>query len=132
MCWIAVIIREGRGGEKEDTLHFSQPKGQVTTTSSKSVGSFEVVVMAIEGRRPLSESDLMKVTFVEVLSSALASAPLAMRLRIDLYVLAKKRFSEKRESHYVQQHFFGNVTRGPTNRLRCTLQARKISSSASQ
>ena len=96
MCSIAVVIREGRGGEKEDLLHFSQPRGQVTTTSSKPVRSFEAAVMVTEGRRPLSASDLMKVTFVEVLSSALASAPLAMRLRIDLYVLAKKRFSEKK------------------------------------
>ena len=88
--------------------------------------------MATEGRRPLSESDLMKVTFVEVLSSALASAPFAMRLRIDLYVLAKKRFSEKRESSHMWQHFFENVIRVPTNRLRYTLQARKISSSVSQ
>ena len=67
---MAVVIREGRIGEKEDMLRFSQPKGQVTTTSSKSVLSSEAVVTVIKGDRPLSTFDFKKVTFVEVLSSA--------------------------------------------------------------
>ena len=107
---MAVVIREGRGGEKEDMLRFNQPKGQVTTTSSKFVGSFEAVVMTTEGRRPLSVTDLMKVTFVDFLSSALASAPLATRLRIDLYVLAKKRFSGNRESRYLAAFLWSRNT----------------------
>ncbi len=40
--------------------------------------------MVTEGGCPLWRFDLKKVTFVEVLSSALANAPLAMRSRIDL------------------------------------------------
>lgn len=81
---MAVVIREGRAGEKEDILRFSQPRGQVTITSSKLIVSFEAVVMATERGCPLRMFDLTDVTFVEVLSSALANAFLAMRSRIDL------------------------------------------------
>lgn len=81
---MAVMIREGRAGEKEAMLRFSQPKGQVTITSSNSTVSLEAVVMVTEGGCPLSMFDLKAVTFVEILRSALANAPLAMRSRIDL------------------------------------------------
>ena len=81
---MAVVIREGSVGEKEVTLRFSQPKGQVTITSSKSIVSLEAVVMVTEGGCPLWMFDLKEVTFVEIRRSALANAPLAMRSRIDL------------------------------------------------
>ena len=84
MCSMAVVIREGRLGEKEDMLRFSQPKGQVTTTSSKLIASLDAVVMATEGDCPLWMFDFKNVAFVEVLSLALANAPLATRSRIDL------------------------------------------------
>ena len=67
---MAVVIRAGRAGEKEDMLRFSHPKGQVTITSSKSVVSSEAVVLVTEGGCPLWVFDLKEVTFVEVLSSA--------------------------------------------------------------
>ena len=81
---MAVVIREGRVGEKEEMLRFSQPKGQVTITSSNFTMSLDAVVMATEGGCPLWMLDLKEVTLVEVWSSALANAPLAMRSRIDL------------------------------------------------
>ena len=81
---MAVVIRAGRAGKKEDVLRFSQPKGHVTITSSKFVVSLEAVVMVTEVGCPLCRFDSKNVTFVEVSSSALASAPLAMRSRIDL------------------------------------------------
>ncbi len=80
---MAVVIREGRVGEKEEMLRFSQPKGQVTITSSKSMVSLEAVVIVTEGVSPLWRVDLKEVTFVENLSSALANAPLAIKSRID-------------------------------------------------
>lgn len=81
---MAVVTRAGRAGEKEDMLRFSHPKGQVTITSSKTVVSFEAVVMVTNGGCPLWVLDLKQVTFVEVLSSTLANARLAMRSKIDL------------------------------------------------
>lgn len=81
---MAVMIREGRAGEKEETLRFSQPRGQVTITSSKLMVSFEAVVMVTEGGCPLWMFNLNEETFVESLSSALANAFTAMRPRIDL------------------------------------------------
>ena len=81
---MAVAIREGRAGEKEEMLRFSQPRGQVMMTSSKLIVSFEAVVTVTEGRCPLWMFDLKEETFVESLSSALANAFLAMRSRIDL------------------------------------------------
>ena len=81
---MAVVIRTGRAGEKEDVLRFSQPKGQVTITSSKSMLWLAAVVMVTEVCCPLWIFDLKDVTFVEVLSSALANAPLAMRFKTDL------------------------------------------------
>lgn len=84
MCSMAVVIREGRAGENEGMLRFSQPKGQVTITSSNFMVSPEAVVMVTEGACPLGMFDLMDVTFAETLNSALANAPLAIRSRIDL------------------------------------------------
>ena len=81
---MAVVMREGRAGEKEEMLRFSQPRGQVTITSSKLIVSFEAVVMVTEGRCPLRMFDLNEETIVESLSSALANAFLAMKSRIDL------------------------------------------------
>lgn len=81
---MAVLIRAGRAGEKEDRLRFSQPKGQVTITSSKCEVSFEAVVMVTNGGCPVWVSEFKPVTFVEVLSSTLASARLAMRSKINL------------------------------------------------
>ena len=81
---MALVIPGGRAGEKEEMLRFSQPRGQVTITSSKVILSFEAVVMETECRCPLWMFDLTDETFVEVLSSALANAFLAMRSRIDL------------------------------------------------
>ena len=84
MCSMAVVMREGRIGEKEDVLRFSQPKGQVTITSSNFVVSPEAVAMVTDGGCPLWMFDLKEVTFAVNLSSALANAPLAMRSRMDL------------------------------------------------
>ena len=81
---MAVVIREGRLGEKEDMFRFSQPKGQVTTTSSKLMVSLDAVVMATEGDCPLWTLDFKNVTFVDVFNLALANAPLATWSRIDL------------------------------------------------
>ena len=81
---MALVIPGGRAGEKEDMLRFSQPRGQVTITSSKFIVSFEAVVMVTECRCPPCMFDLTEETFVESLTSALANAFLAMRLRIDL------------------------------------------------
>ena len=50
---MAVVIRAGRAGEKEDVLRFSQPKGQVTITSSKSMLWLAAVVMVTEVGCPL-------------------------------------------------------------------------------
>ena len=83
MCSMAAVIREGRVGEKEEMLRFSQPKGQVTITSSNSMVSLEAVVIVTEGGCPLWRFDLKEVTFVESLSLALANAPLAIKSRID-------------------------------------------------
>ena len=46
----------------------------------------------------LSEFDVIEVTFVDRWRSALASASFAIRSRMALYVLAKKRFSKQRQS----------------------------------
>ena len=81
---MAVVIRDGRLGEKEDMFRFNQPKGQVTTTSSKFMVSLDAVVMATEGDCPLWVFNFKNVTFVDVLSLALANAPWATWSRIDL------------------------------------------------
>ena len=46
-------------------LRFSQPKGQVTITSSKLELSLEAVVMVTESGCPLWMFDLKEVTLVE-------------------------------------------------------------------
>ena len=81
---MAVVIRAGRGGEKEGMLRFSQPRGQVTITSSKVMVSSKAVVMVTEGGCMPWAFDLKEMTFVDSLSSASANAALAMRSRIDL------------------------------------------------
>ena len=84
MCLMAVMIRAGRGGEKEGMLRFSQPKGQVTIASSNVMVSSKAVVMVTESGCMPWAFDAKEVTLVDNLSSASANAPLAMRSRIDL------------------------------------------------
>ena len=74
MCWIAWTIREGNFGTNEEVLRFNQPRGQVTTTSSKERMSPEAVVMDTEGALLFSTDVSILTTFVESLTSAVARA----------------------------------------------------------
>ena len=92
MFSMARVRRGGSGGVKEGTLRLRQPRGTVTTTSSKMRESVSVLTrsLALE-----SEGELFVIerTLVDRRILALARAALATRSRIALYVLATNRFS---------------------------------------
>ena len=58
----------------EEVLRFNQPRGQVTTTSSKERTSPDAVVMETDGAWAFSLDVLILTTFVESLTSAAVRA----------------------------------------------------------
>lgn len=95
MAW---EIRAGSGGVKAGLLRLSQPSGAVRTTSSNVRVEPELVcsIVLVFVSFVSDARDSIEVTVLERWMSAWARAVSATRSRIALYVLATKRFSERR------------------------------------
>ena len=74
----------GRVGLNERVFRLSQPRGQVTITSSKLSISFDAVVTVTEGSWSCVALEVIDVTLVDSLSWDLANPTLAISPRTDL------------------------------------------------
>lgn len=89
----AFSSRGVRPGLNADLFRLSQPRGAVTTTSSKDlVAPSDVVILAFSGLLPAVEDSIV-VTFLSYKIVALSSAGFATWSRILWYVSATKGFS---------------------------------------